>query len=147
MKRIFYKIINPLKAIYWFLFRPKSMGVKCLIENSGKFLMIRNSYGHKKWTFPGGGIRSGELPRDAAKREALEEVGVEVTELVPIGNFFTTRQYKQETVECFYAQVSGEYFKIDDEEVSDASWFTLKDIPRDSSPAVSEVLRLHHSNS
>lgn len=54
-KRIFNKIANPILKIYWFIFRPKTYGVKVILRCGGKFLLIRNSYGKKHWTFPGGG--------------------------------------------------------------------------------------------
>lgn len=78
MKSFFYKIINPFRTVYWFVFRPKTTGVKCLIEYDEKFLMIRNSYGHKQWTFLGGGVNRNELLKKAAQREAKEEVDIDI---------------------------------------------------------------------
>ena len=136
-------MINPFRTAYWFIFRPKTMGVKCLIENNEKFLMIRNSYGHRQWTFPGGGVDRNELPENAAQRETREEVGIEVTNLVPLGEYFSTRQYKKDTVYCFYAKVHSSYFKIDNDEVSEATWFSEADIPGRRSSAVDKVLNLY----
>ncbi len=143
MKKIFYKIINPFRAAYWFIVRPKTTGVKCLIENNGKFLMIRNSYGHKQWTFPGGGVNGGELPERAAQREAHEEVGIENYKPTPLGEYFSSRQYKQDTVYCFFGKVQSDYFKIDNDEVSEAAWFIKTDMPELRSSAVNKVLNLY----
>ena len=53
-----------------------------IIEKDGKFLFTRQAphapRGAGKWAFPGGHIELGERLEDALKREALEEVGVEV---------------------------------------------------------------------
>ena len=50
-----------------------------VIEVNGKVLLIRRIRdGSTYYVFPGGGIESGETPEEAAKREALEELGVEV---------------------------------------------------------------------
>ena len=143
MKKIFYKIINPFRTAYWFIFRPKTMGVKMLIENNGRFLMIRNSYGHKQWTFPGGGVGRNEQPERAAQREAVEEVGIEVTSPIPLGEYFSTRQYKKDTVYCFYSSTHSDYFKIDNDEVSEAAWFVKNSIPEQRSSAVDKVLNLY----
>lgn len=47
-------------------------------DEAGKVLMVRQSYRpDRKWSFPGGGVEEGEFPAQAARREALEEVGLD----------------------------------------------------------------------
>ncbi|OFZ10214.1 MAG: hypothetical protein A3D92_22165 [Bacteroidetes bacterium RIFCSPHIGHO2_02_FULL_44_7] len=147
MKRLFYRILNPFRTAYRFIFRPKTTGVKCLVEHNGKFLMIRIAYGHKHWTFPGGGVDRGELPEIAAKREVREEVGIEVEKVTPIGEYFNTRHYSKDTVYCFYSKVASDYFSIDNNEVAEARWFSLSEIPAMQSFAVREVLNLYAKRS
>lgn len=140
-KYLFYKVINFFRTVYWFIFRPKTQGVKCLIEHGGKFLMIRNSYGYKQWTFPGGGVSRGELPEEAIRREIYEEVGIEVGNPIHIGEYFSSRQYKQDTVFCYYAKVRNEFFQIDNGEVSEAAWFSEKEMPELRSSIVDKILK------
>lgn len=130
------------KAIkaYWFAFRPRTYGVKCLIEHDGRWLFIRNSYGVKHWTFPGGGIRRGELPEEAAKREVAEEVGIELDEVEPIGVYRSTKQFKRDTVYCFRALVDSPAHQIDGREVMESCWFPKTDVPRFRSRAVDCVI-------
>lgn len=49
-----------------------------IIENKKVLLMKRVKEGRMYYVFPGGGIEIGETPEEAAKREAFEELGVEV---------------------------------------------------------------------
>ncbi|GBE42301.1 ADP-ribose pyrophosphatase [bacterium BMS3Bbin10] len=56
----------------------------------GKPVMIRIfRHGLRNWSleFPRGGCDRGEPPEDAARRELREEIGAEVQELLPLGEF------------------------------------------------------------
>lgn len=98
--------------------------------------MIRNTYGHKLWTFPGGGIDQGETAEQAVKREVVEEVGVKVKNLRKIGEFTITAEYKRDTVTVFVASSGSNQFAIDDKEILEAGWFSL-----DNLPTISEYAR------
>ena len=127
--KILTKLIHPILQTYWFVFRPRTQGVKCVIEYNGKILMIRNTYGHKNWTFPGGGIDKGETAERAVERETMEEVGIKVESLQRIGEFTTTAEYKRDIVTVFTARSKNNQFKIDEKEISEAAWFPLDNLP------------------
>jgi 8-oxo-dGTP diphosphatase len=50
-----------------------------LIENNKVALIERHRAGLDYFVFPGGGVDEGESPEQAAVREAMEELGVQVT--------------------------------------------------------------------
>ena len=90
-----------LKRIYWFIRRPRTQGVKCIIEKDGEILMIRRTFGTDKWVFPGGGIKSGESPEDAIRREIEEDLGVAPRFVRKLGEFTQRVHYRNETIHCF----------------------------------------------
>ena len=143
-RRLFIRATRPFLKLYWFVFRPRTSGVKCLIECNGRVLMIRNTYGHRKWTFPGGGLERGEEPEAAARREAREEVGTYPPAVAYLGHYFNTREYKRDTVHCFYGRVASEVFAVDPIEIAEAAWFSLDALPQSLAKGAAEALALYH---
>jgi mutator protein MutT len=129
MKNIIYKSLHRIIRIYWFIFRPKTYGVKCVIQNGEDVLLIRNTYGYKSWTFPGGKVEKNETPEEATKREIMEEVGIKLVDLKYCGQFLSTTEYKRDTIEIFSAEVKNKNLKVDSKEISEATWFSFKDLP------------------
>ncbi|MCX5403348.1 NUDIX hydrolase [Streptomyces sp. NBC_00335] len=63
--------------------RPKALTAASVLftDSAGGVLLVRPAYGDPDhWNLPGGGIDSdlGEIPRDAARREILEELGLDL---------------------------------------------------------------------
>jgi 8-oxo-dGTP diphosphatase len=55
-----------------------TVGAICVIERAdGRILLVRHSY-RNRWGFPGGLLKRGEEVADGARREAMEEVGLEI---------------------------------------------------------------------
>ena len=55
-----------------------TVGAVCVVERGdGAILLLRLSY-RNQWGLPGGLLRRGEEALDGARREALEEVGLEI---------------------------------------------------------------------
>jgi 8-oxo-dGTP pyrophosphatase MutT (NUDIX family) len=55
-----------------------TVGAMCIIErDDGALLLVQLSY-RERWGVPGGLLKRGEEPADAARREVLEEVGLDV---------------------------------------------------------------------
>jgi histidine triad (HIT) family protein len=56
--------------------KPSAAGVVCRDED-GRYLVLEVTY-RPEWNLPGGAIERGESPRAAAKREAFEEIGLDI---------------------------------------------------------------------
>lgn len=144
LKKIYYLFKNPVHKLYCFIFRPISLGVKILVENEGKLLMVRISYAHKLWSFPGGGVKKGESFKEAAKRELEEEVGIKVSDMIEMGEYRSDRNYMRNMVKCFYAKVDSSFFKIDDFEISEAGWYSFDKFPKDSSSSIKQIMEIYN---
>ncbi len=92
MKKGLFKLLfffySPFILIYWFVFRPKSVGVKCVVRNAEKVALIKTSYGKKLWTLPGGDVKRGESLEEAIIREVREEMGIEIINLKKHGSIY-----------------------------------------------------------
>lgn len=49
-----------------------------IFNGSGEFLLVRQAYGPRWWSAPGGTVEAEETPQEAVIREVREELGVEV---------------------------------------------------------------------
>ena len=143
-KKIYYFFRNPVYKAYCFIFRPKSLGVKIIVENNnGKILMTKISYAHKKWVFPGGGVEKGESFGEAAKRELEEEVGIKTENLIEIGEYTSERNFKKNIVKCFYFKTDSSLVKIDNFEVSEANWYFPNQFPENSSLSIPQIMGIY----
>lgn len=146
MKRIFYLYILPrthlLIKLYWYIVRPKTTGVKVIIRQANEVLLIRNSYGLKLWTLPGGGVKRNEALEQAAIREAQEEVGIIIGNPKQHGSIFYDGEYKRNTIWVFTADVSSKTFLIDGLEVEEARWFPTDALPQRKSHLLSEFISM-----
>lgn len=82
--RTVFRIGFPLARLWWRLRQPPHEGALVAVCVGQALLLVRPSY-RAKWTFPGGGIRPGELPEAAARRELAEETGLAAPSLLPAG--------------------------------------------------------------
>jgi 8-oxo-dGTP diphosphatase len=144
MISIIYKLVYSLLKIYWFVFRPKTHGVLCLILSGDELLLIRHTYGRSAWTLSDGGFKKNEPKEEAVKREVKEELGLDITPEY-IGQFTHNPEYKIDTVFCFVARVEKEEPKIDHLEIKEAKWWNINNLPKDHSTTLQRVMLMHRS--
>jgi ADP-ribose pyrophosphatase YjhB (NUDIX family) len=128
-KRILIQLIYPWVKLYWFFVRPKTFGVQCVVHQGETILLVRNTYGHRQWTFPGGSIARGETAEAAIRREVHEEVGLRLQSLRRLGAFEATINYKRDHVVVFAGIAMNQQVIIDPGEILEAHWFSPQDLP------------------
>ncbi|MFL5968372.1 MAG: NUDIX domain-containing protein [Gaiellaceae bacterium] len=78
-----------------------------VVRSEGRVALIKRvRAGHTYFLFPGGGIELGELPAEAAEREAREELGLSVV----LGPRLLIEEYRGETQHYFSASAIGGEF-------------------------------------
>jgi 8-oxo-dGTP pyrophosphatase MutT (NUDIX family) len=128
---------------WWFVRRPTHRGAKCVITRGDQVLMIRHTYGpREQWDLPGGGVHRGEPPHEAARREAREELGVDLAEWSALGDVFERIDWKHDTLHCFRAEVAELDLQIDRGEIAEARWFDRRRPPSPMGKYVRPILAL-----
>lgn len=64
----------------WIHFADPKVAAAAFVERDGKILLVQRSFNPHKgaWSLPAGFVNAGEDPAEAARRECLEETGLEV---------------------------------------------------------------------
>lgn len=142
LQALIYKLAYPLAQCYWFIVRPKTCGVKCILIHENQTLLIRHTYGSQLYSAVGGGIKAGENPEAAIKREIYEEVGLTVHNLHQVGTIIWDAENKHDTITVFVASTDSTVLTIDQAEIMEATWFEITDLPDDLSPLLQRYLSL-----
>lgn len=122
---------------------PRTRGVKCvLVDGDGRALFVRHTYGDRRqWELPGGGARRDEAPVDAARREAWEELGIDVTSWTELAVVHGDWYAKIEELTVFRAAWPGGRGRRDPVEIADVGWFAPDAPPAPLGPTTAASLR------
>lgn len=136
LHRGLYKLAYLARSAWWRTLRPTIHGCRIVaLDEAGRVLLIRQSYGPRHWVTPGGSVERGEDPVATAHRELAEETGCtlrdarKVTQVLerPMG------AYNQVHVVVGWA---GGTLKPDRREVDEAAWFAPDALPADVAPRI-----------
>ncbi len=127
--------------LYWFVFRPKVVGVKCVVRHDDDVLLVRHTYGPPNWELPGGTVRHRrEAPIDAARREMQEELGRRIEAWQSLGQLFTANGHHRDDLYLFQARIADRQLDIDLTELARADWFRRDQLPPNIGRHVGEIL-------
>jgi 8-oxo-dGTP diphosphatase len=118
--RLAYRLGFRAARLWWRVRRPDHDGaVVAIWLDDGRILAVQQSY-RSNPSWPGGGIRRGEAPREAARRELREELGLDVRpdDLVLAREMVVEWDYRREHVRVFELRLHGEpVLRIDNREI------------------------------
>ncbi|MGH2869731.1 MAG: NUDIX hydrolase [Solirubrobacteraceae bacterium] len=140
-RRLAYRAAYRVLQVVWFVFRPEVTGVKCLITHGDQILLVRHTYGSRAWDLPGGTMRRGEPPLDAARREMNEELGIEGTDWVDVGRVRGRESRRNDTIYCFATELPEPDVTPDPVELATARWFPRGALPSDLARYVRPILK------
>ena len=140
IRRLGFQVAHALLRVWWLVRRPAMYGVKCIVSNGDALVLVRHAYGNHAWELPGGGIKRGERPLDAARREMAEELGIETDDWRSLGEAWATVYHRRDTLYCFQAEVRSRELSVELAELADARWFPRDELPPDLGKYVRRVL-------
>ncbi len=141
MRRTLYNILLAPMWLYLLLVRRKRQGAKCVVVYKNKVLMLRNSYGTGRWTFPGGGMKKGETAERAAKRETKEEVGLGLHKISVLGGFTHKSLIRNDSIYAFIGEATSDKVTLS-WEIAEAHWFKWDKLPKPLSPVATTILEM-----
>lgn len=124
------KLCYELKNFLLSLFSRKTMGVRALVIQQGKVLLVRHTY-TPGWYHPGGGIEAGETGFQAVIRELKEEVGITFLETPSIFGFYHNIFKKRNDYIIVYVCTKFKKEDVKSREILEAKWFPLEELPQD----------------
>lgn len=127
------------------------VGVAVLIERNQKILLgkRKGSHGAGTYAFPGGHLEFGETLEECAKREILEETGLEISNIKILGiteDFFTEDNKHYITI-CVGAKCdSGDPKILEVDKCDSWEWYDKFDLPYPLFKSTLNFLNTHDIN-
>jgi 8-oxo-dGTP pyrophosphatase MutT (NUDIX family) len=127
--RFGYRIAYVLISTTWRLLGRAPGGVKCVILRGDDVLLVRHTYGPKRWELPGGARRAGEELADTARRETREELGADITDWTSLGPYEGNIGRARVTLHPFLTRVEQLEPRRDEVEIAQARFFPVDRLP------------------
>lgn len=134
MNGLLLKLAHLIRRIYWRLWKPNTLGSRCLVMQDHSVLLVKHVY-ERWWYLPGGGVKRGESFEDAVRREVQEETGLVVSSLSLLGLYHSRAEGKNDHVAVFVAESFEGSPRTDSPEIEAVGFVPLDRLPADTSPA------------
>lgn len=123
------RLAHRLRKLWWRVRRPRIVGCRVLaLDEEGRVLLVRHSYGSGRWMPPGGGMRRDEEVLAAAARELQEEVGCAIEGAVEVATVEERLHGARNRVHVVAGRVAGLH-RPDGREILEAGFFALGALP------------------
>lgn len=122
----FYRLAFALARAWWFVRRPHTQGAVVAIWHQGRVLLVRSSY-RRSYGLPGGFIKHGETPAEAASRELAEELQLHIppADLKVAWRESTFFEHRHDTTTvCEITLDALPTIRVDGREIVAAEWTT-----------------------
>lgn len=125
------------------LIRPK-VGVAVFIIKDGQFVMglRKGKHAGGTWGLPGGHLELGEGWEECARRETIEEVGLEIKNVrfLAVTNDIFTLDKHYVTIFMIADWATGEARILEPEKCQELAWFTLDRLPKEAMLPIKNLL-------
>ena len=139
------KILHYLVRLYCLFLRMtggKLVGARALIfsKDDSQVLLVYHTY-CPNWHLPGGGVKRGEHPLQAARREVLEEAGVECLEDPKFFGAYYQTYLHADDYPFVYVIKSFKQKDVHSPEIKECRWFSVDKLPQDMDPGSFERIQ------
>jgi 8-oxo-dGTP diphosphatase len=109
-----------------------------IFDEQGRILLFKHTYRKFEWGLPAGGLEHREQPRDAIRREFLEETGMEL-EVERLLTAVSAREDHHISM-IYLCRITGGEFK-ESHEISEMKYFAVHELPAMMLTAEKELIQ------
>jgi 8-oxo-dGTP pyrophosphatase MutT (NUDIX family) len=141
-RRAAYRVAYRLLWLTAFVRAPRGQGAKAALVCDGELLLVRHTYGPKRWELPGGGVRRREAPDAALRRELDEELGLGAAGATALAVIHGPGRMQRHRTHLYRVDVASNHLTPDPVEIAEARWCDPAALPRPLGSMVAQAVGL-----